>query len=230
MSEENTGKTNGIANSLDSQGFDWGSGKQQSPATEYIRPVKLPAPPEKNKAKEFLKSGGNKVFDVKPFKRLATIEVRKPKKQEWFRSHPDMITEISVIKKESSGDYFLVHPGIYTDLDDKARENVRDAYLTAAVNDEGGQFLWVILKPTGDGVGGQLFDADLEDLSLSRSKWIRRQWNFGEKSYRVDEASTEKEPAWPENATLTDWIEKGFKNRFIDNVEHLLILRLCGKI
>src|SRR5262245_40842357 len=142
MGEENIGKTNGIANSVDSQGFDWGSGKQQSVATEYIRPVKLPTPSEKGKAKELLKSGGNKLLDITQVKRLGTIEVRKAKKQAWFRSHTDMVSEISVIKKESSGEYFLVHPGIHTDLDDKARENVRDAFVTAAINDEGGQFLW----------------------------------------------------------------------------------------
>ena len=226
MEEESIGKSNGTIKEVsnDAQGFDWQTGEQQT-ASKYLRPAKLPEKSSGPKSK-YLKDPDHLV-DIKPVKRLGTIEVRKPKPQEWFRthSHPGMFREMFVIEN-SSGDFYAVDPAIASEFSDV----VREAYVTAAINDEGALFLWVIPKPKADGSGAQLYDSNLEDLSLSRGKWIRRQWDRGSKSYKVDEATTEKEPAWPENCNFEDWMDRGFKNRFIDDVDHPILRRARGEL
>src|SRR4029453_6669345 len=151
MSEESIGKPNGAVPEVsnDAQGFDWKTGEQQT-ASKYLRPAKLPE--SEAKPKKYLKST-DQLNDIKPVKRLGTIEVRKPKRQEWFRSHPEMFREMFVIKKDSTGDFYAVDPDIAAELGDE----VSEAYVTAAINDEGALFLWPILKPKADGNGAQFF-------------------------------------------------------------------------
>jgi hypothetical protein len=219
-------KTNNAAANVncDADNLHWGTGKQEHVAAKYLRPANL-SRKDGPKAAKFLKSGGDLV-DIKPVKRLGTIEVRKPKRQEWFRTHLTLITEMYVLKDESSGDFYAVDPTIR----ESVGEDIREAHIVAAVNDEGALFLWPILKPKADGKGSQLYDNDLADISLSRTTWIRRQWISGKKSYETQETESSKEPAWPDNSSLEDWVEKGFKGRFIDDENHRLLCRLRGEL
>ena len=221
MSDEKMGG-NGLDSREDSDGFDWGSGKQE--VVRYLRPATLPEP-NTGDAGKYLKSSDGLV-DIKSVKRLGSIDVRKPKKSEWFRAHPTkVVAEISVLRRESTGDFYAIAPELVSELS----EEIRDAYLAACISDEGALFLWPILKPKSDGSGIQLYENDLADLSLSRAQWVRRQWIHGSKSYKVDTADTEKVPEWPES-NIVDWIERGFKGRFIDDLEHPQVRRLRGEL
>jgi hypothetical protein len=213
-------KTNGAC---DEDNFNWKTG-EQGEAARYLRPAALPITSNGDAAK-YVRSTGE-LTDIKPVKRLGSIEVRKPKKSEWFRAHPKMIAEIFVIKRESTGDFYAVDPGLAGELADE----IREAYLVACVSDEGALFLWPILKTKSDGSGIQLFESDLEDLSLSRAKWIRRQWSFGSKSYKVDEADTDKVPEWPETEDIAEWVSRAFRGRLIDDLNHQLVRRLRGEL
>jgi hypothetical protein len=209
-------------NGRDSGGFDWNTGEQE--VSKYIRPATMPETATVN-AEKYLKST-EELLNIQPVKRLGSIEVRKPKKQEWFRSHPIMFAEISVIRRESTGDFYAVDPELARELWAETRE----AYIAAAISHEGALFLWPIIKPKADGSGIQLFESDLADLSLSRECWIRRQWLFGSKSYKVDQASTDRSPEWPENTSISDWVKRAFRGRFIDNLDHQLVRQLRGDL
>jgi hypothetical protein len=217
-------KVNGAASSTcDPGGFDWAAGTQDSKAAAYTRPAKLPERSEGSKASQFVKGGGAPI-EIEQVKRLGTVSVRKPKKQEWFRAHPEMLTEIFVIQRDD--EFYVVHPNVAAELGDE----VRSAFVAAAINDDGALFLWPILKPKADGNGGQLFDQALEDLALSRATWVRRQWDRGAKTYRIAQAKTEKEPDWPEDCNILAWVEKAFKNMFIDDLEHPVVRKLRGEL
>ena len=218
-------KLNGSANDGgDADGFSWGNGEQQSKASDYVRPAKLPEKAER-KAQDFVKGDGEPI-EIVQVKRLGTVDVRKPRKSEWFRCHPDpkMLTEMSLIQREDR--FYGVRPDIAAALGDE----IREAFIAAAINDDGALFLWPILKPKGDGAGGQLFDQALEDLSLSRSSWVRRQWDHGAKTYRIAQAKTEKKPDWPDNCDIFAWVEKAFKDLFIDDLEHPIVRKLRGEL
>jgi hypothetical protein len=215
---EQDGKGNGAA---DSDGFDWSTGEQGT--SKYARPVTLPENPEVEVGK-YAKTSSE--FEIKPVKRLGSIQCRKSRPQEWFRAHPAMFTEVFVIKKDSTGDFYVVDLELVPELS----KEMRPAYLAACISDEGALFLWPILKPKGDGGGQQLFENDLADLGLSRTTWIRREWDPGAKGYRVDEANSQKLPEWPENQNILDWVNRAFKGRFIDDLDHPLLRRLRGEL
>src|SRR4029453_12977631 len=116
MEEESNGKSNGTIKEVnnDAQGFDWQTGEQQT-ATKYLRPAKLPEKSRGPKSK-YLKDP-DPLVDIKPVKRLGTIEVRKSKAREWFRthSHPGMFREMFVIEN-SSGDFSSVDPALASEF------------------------------------------------------------------------------------------------------------------
>jgi hypothetical protein len=221
MENQKLDSTNGPS---DSDGFNWQTGEEQ--ISKYIRPATMPETHAIN-AERFIKQPtSEELINVTPVKRLGSIEVRKPKGQEWYRSHPSMFAEISVIRRESTGDFYAVDPVLVRELESE----IREAFIAAAISYEGALFLWPIIKPKADGSGIQLFENDLADLSLSRQCWIRRQWVSGSKSYRVDQANTDKAPEWPENANISDWVKRGFRGRFIDSLDHQLVRQLRGDL
>jgi hypothetical protein len=222
MEEVMNDKLDGNGN-CDADNFNWQSGEQEpSKASAYIRPAKMPEKSD-GKAKQFV-GGEGKPIEIEQVKRLGTVDVRRPRKSEWFRAHPEMLTEVLLIQRDDV--YYAVHPDIAGELGDE----VRPAFIVGAINDDNALFLWPILKPKADGNGGQLFDQALEDLALSRASWVRRQWDRGAKTYRIAQAKTDKEPEWPPNCDIIAWVEKGFKNSFIDDLEHPVVRRLRGEL
>jgi hypothetical protein len=211
--------TNGAC---DGEAFNWQTGEQE--VSKYIRPATRVETAAVD-THRYLKSSPEELI-IQPVRRLGSIEVRKPKRQEWFRSHPEMFGEISILRRESTGDFYVVDPALLQEL----VEETREAYIAAAISYEGALFLWPIIKPKTDGSGIQLFENDLADLSLSRECWIRRQWVFGSKSYRVDQANTDRPPEWPENTSISDWVQRAFRGRFIDNLDHQLVRQLRGDL
>jgi len=217
-----TEKIDGANGASDDENFNWETGEQE--VSRYIRPASMPETAAIN-AEKYLKST-EELVNIQPVKRLGSIDVRKPKKQEWFRSHLGMFAEISVIRRESTGDFYAVDPVLVHEL----AEETREAYIAAAVSYEGALFLWPIIKPKADGSGIQLFENDLADLYLSRQCWIRRQWAPGSKSYKVDQANTDRSPEWPENSNISDWVTRAFRGRFIDSLDHQLVRQLRGDL
>jgi len=202
----------------DGQGFDLQS------ESKFGKPAVLPAP---GAERESYTKNPDALIEIKSVNRLGTVEIRKPRPQEWFRTHlhPGMLKEIFVIRKDSSGEFYAVAPRLAQEL----AAEIREAFVIAGINHEGALFVWPILKPKED-TNAQIFDSDLEHVSLSRSVWIRRRWDPGSRSYLVDEAASNKEPQWPESCILDEWLEKGFRGRFIDSVDHQLIRSLRGDL
>src|SRR5215475_2680382 len=129
------------ANGPDEQGFNWQTGEQE--VSKYIRPAVLSETPAVNAERYLKQPTTEELVNIQPVKRLGSIEVRKPKKQEWFRCHPVMFAEISVIRRESTGDFYAVDPVLVGEL----VEETRQAYIAAAISYEGALFLWPIIKP-----------------------------------------------------------------------------------
>jgi hypothetical protein len=221
MEDRKTDSGNGTT---DADGYDWAAGEQG--VSKYVRPATMPEVVAVD-AEKFLKQPTSEdLVNIQPVKRLGSIEVRPPKRQEWYRSHPTMFAEISVIRRESTGAFYLVDPALVRELEAETRE----AFIAAAISYDDALLLWPILKPKADGSGIQLYENALEDLSLSRQRWIRRQWSQGSKSYKVDQANTDREPKWPENTNIIDWVAKGFRGRFIDSPDHPLVRQLRGDL
>ena len=85
MEDRKTDSGNGAS---DAGGYDWRTGEQG--VSKYVRPATMPEVAAVDAEKVLKQPTSEDLVNIQPVKRLGSIEVRKPTKQEWFRSHPTM--------------------------------------------------------------------------------------------------------------------------------------------
>src|SRR5215831_4787443 len=154
------------------------------------------------------------------------IEVRKPQKQEWFRAHSTLQFPAAVLEVNASGNIFLVHPSLRERLSD----DVYDACIYPCINRNNEIFLWTVRLPKGDSRANQFAESALEAISLARETWIRRQWSAESRTHLVYKSKIVlPEPKWPEDCSIEDLINRGFKRRFISDYEHEVLRKLRGE-
>ena len=164
MSEENIGKPNGIANSRDSQGFDWGSGEQQSPITESSANFSLDDIYQEN---DDLDITGDNV--------LTHIEVRKPQAQEWFMAHTTWYlkdTRAVILKSGTKTTVHLIHKKL-TPLSESLEQDSKSVFIQVCINRKGKLFIWVISKSKDGEDLSKHTKIATEHIRIARTKWIR---------------------------------------------------------
>jgi hypothetical protein len=162
----------------------------------------------------------------KPF---TACPLRKPRRHEWFQSHPDRAfrfeTSLFALKEEMSTDWYLpVGKDVIAELDPGA--------LYACV-----LFPWINRKSQVSLVPVQLYDADGRDndwwasmrevmsVHAAQGKWIRI--SGGNQAYEVEIAENEAlpDPVWPD-VDLTTILRTAFKGgRLIDRLDHPVIVQ-----
>jgi hypothetical protein len=154
------------------------------------------------------------------------IEVRKPHKQEWFRVHSNLQFPAAVLEVNASGSVFLVHPA----LREKISDDVYDGCIFPCINRSNEIFLWTVRLPRGDSRSNQFAESALESISIARETWIRRQWSAESRIHLVYKSKIlMPDPKWPEDCSIEDLINRGFKNRFIADYEHEVLRKLRGE-
>jgi len=154
------------------------------------------------------------------------IEVRKPQKQEWFRAHSTLQFPAAVLEVNASGNIFLVHPSLRERLSD----DVYDACIYPCINRNNEIFLWTVRLPRGDNRANQFAESALEAIHTARETWIRRQWSPETRSHVVYRSKVLiSDPKWPEDFSIEDLINRGFKRRFIADYEHEVLRKLRGE-
>ena len=156
----------------------------------------------------------------------ANVEVRKPQMQEWFRAHPSLQFPAAVHEVKASGTIFLVHPS----LRERLADDVYDACIFPCINRSNEIFLWTVRLPKGDSRANQFAESALEAISLARETWIRRQWSAESRTHLVYKSKVLlPDPKWPEDCSIEDLINRGFKRRFISDYEHEVLRKLRGE-
>ncbi len=158
---------------------------------------------------------------------LTTVDVRKPKAQEWFRVHPDpawrLQTTILQLKEERES--YLIEPNLRIELWDE----ILPIVLYTAVTREGEVFLWPVRLPR-DGRMDKFIETDLTAAKIAEVKWVRRYWVPELKSHKVLAAKNLSEnPVWPE-AGFTELLKTAFRDRFIQDINDPVIKKLRGEI
>jgi hypothetical protein len=164
---------------------------------------------------------------------LGAISVRsRPPKDDWFRAHPDgaMSTGMTLLKGKM-GDLFAVRRELIPIAGPEVSKALVKASVTACVTIDGAKFLWDILHPVGN-ANQQHFDNALAARDLSRSTWIRFFWDANQETHLTvtPKQTTSAEAKWPESFTLGDWIDKAFKGKFIDSLDHKIIRKIRGEL
>ena len=162
-------------------------------------------------------------------KRLVTMPVRKPHRQEFVRVHPDAVnrleTALLTFKGEPDGRY-LVAPELWEQLSDE----ITPTLLVLAITPQASSFLWPLRLPRSDGRQDHWSQSALEAAELAQSRWIRIVANMSQGSYDVWEATSPlTEPQWPD-ITFQDAIKLAFGARYIDGADHPILKRLRGEL
>ena len=183
--------------------------------------------------------GGDIVFDLEKLrlsqnfaaelgvkKRLITVRVRKPHRQEFFRVHPDdtytLTTGLLELKEER--ETYLVDPSLWSELPSE----IQPRQILLAVTRQDTVFLWPLRLPDQDGRFDDWGRSAMEAASLAKDRWTKLVANMSNGAFDLFEASGKiPDPEWPEEP-FSKLIEIAFRDRYIQSMDHPVVKRLLG--
>lgn len=160
---------------------------------------------------------------------LTGLSVRKPSKQEFFRtsSDPAFMAVVPVLELKEERETYLVAPGVAATLpgDIVMRE------LRLCQNRQGSLFLWPLpVIPVDAKQRNDWHTSARQACTISTNKWCRMSADMSSGRYNVAVApSITAEPLWPADLTMRDLLELGFgRERLIAEQGHPVVKRLLG--
>lgn len=163
-------------------------------------------------------------------KKLITVPVRKPAKEWWVQVHPDESyrIETAVIELKEDREIYLVNPALWPELATESTFSPRA--LFTAVNRQGVVFIWPIKLPGSEGRTNHWNTSHMEAARLATGKWVRMVSNMSLGAYEVTEATADPPKAkWPKE-TFNELLKIGFKDNYIDSLDHPALKKLRGEI
>ena len=168
-------------------------------------------------------SGG----DLGVKKALLHVPVRKPNRQEFFRTNPkpEYKLQMAILELKEERETYAVAPNVAAEL----LGETRSAEMRLCINRTGSVFLWPVPLPTPDERENAWHKTAREAAVQAESKWTRMVANMGAGCYDVFIAPEGlSDPQWPEEP-LSEFLRIAFGNgRLIDKVDHPVIQRLRG--
>jgi hypothetical protein len=159
-------------------------------------------------------------------KRITTIRVQKPGKQDFVRVHSDpaYCLQTMLLEFKDENESFLVAPPLWGDLIGELIPKI--LYLT--VNRQKVYRLWPIRLPDEEGRLDDWNRSALEAAEIARERWIRVTSNRALGAYEIYVAQSDLgDPTWPE-LTFEEVLQIAFKDRYIADLDHPAIRRLRG--
>ena len=162
-------------------------------------------------------------------KRLMTVPVRKPNRQDFVRVHPDpayRLTPAAIIEVKEDHEVYLVTPEMAQNLPGE----FVGATLYTVLNRQGVLSLWPVKLPGPDGKHNEWHRSAAEAAELAMTGWVRITSNMSLGAYEVFEATGDlPPPVWPE-FDLTEILRIAFSDRIVDRMDHPLVQRLRGQV
>lgn len=160
-------------------------------------------------------------------KALLTIPIRKPAKEWFIRTNPNLRIETYVLELKEDREVYLVVPQLWPELAAESTFGPRALY--GAINKQNVFFVWPVRMPGSDGKIDDWNRSALEAASMAETSWVRVASNMSLGAYDVFTATAEwPEPEWPETP-LNEILRIAFKGRVIDKLDHPVLLRLRGE-
>ena len=162
-------------------------------------------------------------------KHLLSVPARKPDKAWFVRTHPDAAywLQTAVIELKEDRETYLVAPALWSSLATETTFGPRA--LVTAINRQGVVFLWPVRMPGADGKIDEWSRTALEAARLAKEVWVRVQANMSLGAYEVHQATGSiPEPNWP-TVPLKDLLKAGFREKFIDHIDHPVLKKLRGE-
>jgi hypothetical protein len=163
---------------------------------------------------------------------LTTVPVRKPKRQEWFRVHPDKAyrEDFPLLLVEDGRDYYLVQRDLLREL----QNELVLVTLYTCINKAGVVYLWPVKRPSDDGHRtSDWIRSAHEAAAAAMKRYVRMSSNMQLGAYEItfrESPIPETEPVWPDKS-MSDLLKIAFQNtgRFIDKLDHDVINELHGR-
>lgn len=199
---------------------------QPASTEEHKRPTEN-VTPEKRDIFDDLASLGRPLDEIVPSQKVLTsLPVRKPKKDEWVRLHPEIHTNAYIYEVFEERGCYVVLPSVVEPMLDL----VRYVQLSLAVNYKGNPFVWPVQIPTERNPHAASISA-FAGADRATREWIRISW--GGKEYEVyRRRSAAAEPEWPteiSNASeMLRFASKAGAFEIIDSLDHPVVRRLLG--
>lgn len=164
---------------------------------------------------------------------LATVEqmvyhVNRPGKHDFFFIHPDPSHRVAVflIEDKENNDYYLVMPDIANQVPGDYVVKILVMYITRG----GSVGLWPVKAPTEEGKLDSWNESATNIVNEHSEKWIRLRSNRSLGAYDCVIAKGEiPDPDWPE-ITYEEVVEKAFKGKIIDDIDHPMLKNLRGEL
>jgi hypothetical protein len=163
-------------------------------------------------------------------KALLTIPVKKPAYEWYVRTHPDeaywMPTE--VIELTEDREIYLVAQSLWSEL--ATEKTFSPRLLVTTQSRQGVIFLWPLKLPRSDGRHDEWSRSALEASQMARSKWVRVVSNSDLGAYDAHFARTDlPDPIWPKEP-FKELLRIAFRDKFIDNLDHVVLRKLRGEL
>jgi hypothetical protein len=168
--------------------------------------------------------------DVDVERVLTAVPVRRPNRTEFFRVHPESVTDTLVLEREDGLDRetYLVQ----RDVQDLVAHELRRVRLFTCINKRGTVFLWPAKLPRVDSndSGRRWAETALLIADQAKTLWVKMLGNRDLGGYEMFRAKGDLgEPQWPDK-TFRDLIEIAFRGRLIDREDHPVIRELAGEL
>jgi len=161
-------------------------------------------------------------------KLLTNVPVRKPRKPQFFRTHPsaDMAFGGMLLQQKEKDESYLVMP----DVAHQISELVQAVDLFAAIDRQNNVFLIPVPRPGESGARNPWHESLFQAVELAKENWIRINANMQMGGYDVCEAQVSlSTPDWPEHG-MHKLIEVAFRGKIIQSLDHAMVQGLLGRI
>jgi hypothetical protein len=162
-------------------------------------------------------------------KAMLTVPVDKPKPEWWVRVRPDEMYRLQtlILNMKEDREKFLIAPELRQELITEPMVSAQAIFT--AINRQGVVFLWPVRLPGPDGKIDQWSKSAMEAATMAMQGWVRMASNMALGAYDCWQTTAPlPEPQWPD-MPFKELLKIGFKDRYIDSLEHPVLKRLRGE-
>ena len=161
-------------------------------------------------------------------KRITTVPVRKPNRQEFVRVHPNAAYRLdtAVVELKAERETYLVAPSLRSEIGGELIPKC----LLATMTRQNVLILWPIRLPGKDGRIDQWNQSAMIAAERATRCWVRVASDRHLGAYELFEAPADlPDPEWPE-ISFQEILDIAFRGRQIDDINHPVLKQLRGEI